>query len=201
MNDLLQSPLSRALLLSLCLHLAVLALVRVRSSVGHELAQVIQVRLVDSGAAQTEASEQARERPAEPAQATPPAKNSRPTAGPGGAAHATEASGLAFDLPLMVDLRWYGPREVDGHPRALDRIQPVYPEDARRQGQVGWVKVRLKIDEQGRVSDTEIVEAQPPGVFDAATVEAFRQARFEPARRQGLPVRYEGLFRVVFELE
>lgn len=104
-------------------------------------------------------------------------------------------------VPSMMDLRWYGAREVDSHPKALSQIEPIYPEAARRRGQTGWVKLRLKIDEFGGVKEAEVVEATPAGVFDLATLQAFEQARFEPARKQGRPVRYEGYFRVVFELD
>lgn len=197
----LKSPFFRAVLLSLCLHLALLGLVQVQSMGGRERAQVIQVRLTLNEAGSEGVSEPAPAHLSEPAQATALAETTQTDAGSGDAAHGPEAADPTLDLPMMVDLHWYGPREVDDHPRALSPIQPAYPEAARRQGQVGWVKVRLKIDEQGRVTDTEVVESQPRGIFDAATIEAFRRAQFEPARRQGMPVRYEGLFRVMFELE
>lgn len=199
-NDFLRRPLFRAVLLSFCLHLALLALVQVRPMTGHADEQVIEVRLAPPAAAPS---------PNENSQGvSPPAERSAPAPAMAPAAKTEAAPPLpaeqatpALELPALFDARWYTAREVDSHPKAVGTIRPVYPEAARRQGLQGWVKLRLKIDEQGRVIEVETVEAQPRGVFDAAAAEAFKPARFEPARRQGVPVRYEGLFRVVFELE
>lgn len=200
-DDLLRQPLARAIGLSLCLHLALLAWVQVRPIVDTGNEQVIEVRLA-APALRTERSAGLEDTPPRairketvpmPAQADA-AEGRRPV-------QRSEPVGPALELPALFDANWYAAREVDSHPRAVGSIRPVYPESARRQGVSGWVKLRLKIDEQGRVAEVEAVEARPRGVFDAAAAEAFKQARFEPARRQGLPVRYEGYFRVTFELE
>lgn len=194
----LRQPLSRAMLLSLCLHLAVLALVQVRPMAEPENEQVIELRLaVPAGQGEILAKHlpQSIQADAMPTAAQADTVENRR------AAPAPEPAGPALALPALFDAHWYAAREVDVHPTVLGRIQPIYPDDARRQGLEGWVKLRLKLDERGRVLETEVVEAQPPGVFDAAAVEAFSRARFEPARKQGVPVRYEGFFRVMFELE
>ena len=196
-----RSSLFRALLLSICLHLAVLGLIRI-APIGYEASvTVMQVRLSELAP-----SEAAAEQGHALAEVSPP--GAQTATGPVPAAtepvQATaqaEPAAAALNLPSPVDPRWYGAREVDGHPRAISHIEPAYPETARRRGQTGWVKVRLRIDERGGVTEAEVVESQPAEVFDAATLDAFRRARFEPARRQGLPVRYEGFFRVSFELE
>jgi periplasmic protein TonB len=103
-------------------------------------------------------------------------------------------------LPLGIDDTWYVARQVDRHPRAIGRIEPVYPEDARRRNLEGTLKLMLRIDPRGRVLYAEVVEAIPPGVFDAAALAAFRTARFEPALRDGRPVRYVAYIRVDFQL-
>lgn len=200
-DHLLRQPLARAIGLSLCLHLALLAWVQVRPIVGAGNEQVIEVRLLapalpaEYGAGSEDAPPQTVREASVPVPVqADAAEGQRPVQRP-------EPVGPALELPALFDAHWYAAREVDSHPRAVGSIRPVYPESARRQGVSGWVKLRLKIDEQGRVAEVEAVEAQPRGVFDAAAAEAFKQARFEPARRQGLPVRYEGYFRVTFELE
>lgn len=104
-------------------------------------------------------------------------------------------------LPLGVDTSWYLARQVDVQPRALGKVEPVYPPEARRRNQEGSLKLMVKIDNLGRVQEAEVVEAHPPGVFDEAALEAFRKARFHPAMRDGRPVRMQAYIRVDFKLE
>lgn len=105
------------------------------------------------------------------------------------------------EVPLLVDTRWYTAREVERRPEPLGEILPAYPEEARRRGVEGSVIVALHIDETGAVREVEILQSTPPGVFDAAVIAAYGQARFQPAARAGRPVRYIGRYRVLFELE
>jgi len=111
-----------------------------------------------------------------------------------------QASGLP-SLPLGIDTNWYQARHVDKHPKAIGKVEPVYPEEAKRRNIEGTLKLMLKIDDLGRVLSAEVVEATPPGVFDEAALEAFREARFQPAMKDGRPVRYQAYIRVDFKLE
>lgn len=104
-------------------------------------------------------------------------------------------------LPLGIDTNWYQARQVDKHPKAIGKVEPVYPEAAKRGDIQGTLKLKLRIDDLGRVQDAEVVEASPPGVFDEAALTAFRKARFQPAIKDGRPVRYEAYIRVEFELK
>ena len=107
----------------------------------------------------------------------------------------------APSLALGIDTTWYQARQVDVQPKAASKIVPLYPEEARQKGLEGTLKLRMKIDDLGRVREAEVVEADPPGVFEQATLAAFREARFQPAIRDGRPVRIEAYFRVDFKLE
>jgi periplasmic protein TonB len=104
-------------------------------------------------------------------------------------------------LPLDIDTNWYLARQVDVHPKAIGKIEPAYPEEAKRSNIEGTLKLMLKIDDLGRVQSVEVVEAIPPGVFDAAAVAAFVSARFHPALKDGRPVRYQAYMRVDFKLK
>ena len=54
-----------------------------------------------------------------------------------------------------------------------DMEKPTFPREARRAGvDKGEVNVLMQIDEQGNVIDVKIVSADPPKVFDRATLEA-----------------------------
>ncbi len=103
--------------------------------------------------------------------------------------------------PLGVDTTWYQVRQVDSQPRALTRVEPRYPEQARRRNLEGTLKLMLKIDDLGRVQSAEVVEADPPGVFEETAQEAFRKIRFQPAMKDGRPVRIQAYYRIDFKLE
>nr|WP_284710904.1 energy transducer TonB [Desulfovibrio aminophilus] len=82
----------------------------------------------------------------------------------------------------------YGPGQVDRPPRLLRRIDPRYPEAARRQGVHGKVVLKFLVGADGRVRDIEVVEAEPPGAFEQAAVEAVSRWEFSPAMLRGRPV-------------
>ncbi len=215
-RGLLRTPLARGLYLSLSLHLALLAFVQVQPQPLREgmPAAVLDVRLMAAAASQRPVPEAPRPagppsgaaqagfgRPGDPAPPLPGAMPaSAPSDGPqptvsGGAAPASEPSPEeGAHMPELADTRWYGAREVDLHPKALQRFKPPYPEEARRRGQEGSVRLRIRIDESGRVREAEVVQGHPPGVFDAVALEAIRKVGFEPARKAGKPVRYDGEF-------
>ncbi len=107
----------------------------------------------------------------------------------------------AVAITSSVDLTYYGARDVDVLPRTLREVQPDYPAEADRQRMSGKVRLQVKIEADGRVSDIEVVSADPPGVFDEAAVKAFRAARFVPAEKNGRPVRVRVLIPVEFDWE
>lgn len=109
------------------------------------------------------------------------------------------ASPAAISSP--VDLTYYSTREVDVPPRALQDIVPGYPEAAEREARTGTVRLRLKLEADGRVSDVEVIGADPPGLFEESARAAFATARFSPAYRGGKPVRVEMLVEVAYDLE
>lgn len=100
-----------------------------------------------------------------------------------------------------VDLAYYSTREVDVPPRAIRDIVPVYPEDADRDGLSGTVRLQLKLEADGRVSEVEVIGADPPGLFEASARAAFADARFTPAYRGGKPVRVQMLIEVAYDWE
>lgn len=100
-----------------------------------------------------------------------------------------------------IDPTWYRARQVDTPARSIGNITPVYPEEARRRNKDGTLKLMLKIDDLGRVRDAEVVEAEPPGIFEESALEAFRAAHFQPAMKDGRPVRYQAYIRVRFRLK
>ncbi|RFT10512.1 TonB family protein [Providencia rettgeri] len=70
-------------------------------------------------------------------------------------------------------------------PRALHKQAPSYPERARRLGKEGYVKVRYDIDDGGRVTNIEFVEASPKGLFERDVKRAMNRWTFEKQPAKG----------------
>lgn len=90
---------------------------------------------------------------------------------------------------------------VDTAPVPLDNKLSSYPEFARQKGLSGFVTVNLLISSQGRVKETQILDASPKGVFEVATLAAVRNWRFEPATYQGQKVQVWSTQTVRFDLQ
>jgi periplasmic protein TonB len=117
------------------------------------------------------------------------------------AAAAKDSPRSLVQIPTAVDLAYYSAREVDVLPRSLRDIRPDYPTEADRRRLSGSVKLQIKLEADGRVSDIEVVESTPEGMFDESALAAFRQARFSPAQRNGRPVRARIMIEVKYDYE
>lgn len=128
-----------------------------------------------------------------PASPTAPAAPAASSAAPGPAPEAALTSG--------VDLTYYSARDLDVQPRALRQIRPDYPDEADRQKLSGTLRLQLKLEADGRVSDVDVMSATPPGLFEKSAIKAFRDARFAPAQKNGRPVRALVIIEVVYDWE
>jgi TonB family protein len=63
--------------------------------------------------------------------------------------------------------------------RAKTKVQPAYPELARRMGIGGIVKVEVVVATNGNVNEAKVVGGHP--VLAGAALEAAKKWRFEPA--------------------
>lgn len=73
----------------------------------------------------------------------------------------------------------------DRPPEVLSMGGLVYPEEAYRQKIDGVVHVEYDVTVDGTVENARVVDSNPPGVFDAAALDAVRKWRFHPAVRNG----------------
>lgn len=84
-------------------------------------------------------------------------------------------------------------------PQAVSRVQPPYPEDARRDGVEATVVVRFVVTESGDVANVTVVRGHP--LFDAAVVAAVKSWHFKPAMVDGRPVAVFQTARFPFKLK
>jgi len=80
------------------------------------------------------------------------------------------------------------------------RIEPYYPNDARRTRRQGWVDVRFMVEADGSVSRASVIDADPKNVFDRAALSAVERWQFAPGTHNGAPVSAELRQRIEFRL-
>lgn len=114
------------------------------------------------------------------------------------AAKPAPAPAGGIEVPLIRDPTYYPARQLDVYPQPVVMIQPKCPPEAIAQRINGRVQLLLLIDEFGVVNEASVADAQPPGTFDDAAVQAFRTARFVPAQKAGNHVKSRVLLRVNF---
>lgn len=98
-----------------------------------------------------------------------PAQPTAPSTGPG--------TGMA--APTVRDFTMTGLA-------VLHRVEPLYPDIARRARVQGAVVLLMTVDDQGLPTEVKVLEG--PLVLQEVAMRAARQWRFEPARMEGRPV-------------
>ena len=84
-------------------------------------------------------------------------------------------------------------------PRVTKKVQPSYPTILKAAGIEGTVLVKVFIDEKGRVEKAELAQASNKD-FVPSVMEAVKQWEFEPATRDGKPIRTEATIPFRFKL-
>lgn len=75
----------------------------------------------------------------------------------------------------------------------LSGADMAYPPAAKAEGIEGHVVIRYDVTAQGAVTDPEVVEAVPEGVFEEAALASIVQWRFRPAMEGGKAVQTSGV--------
>lgn len=95
-----------------------------------------------------------------------------------------------------------GTKGLTSPPRILQKVEPRYPESARRDGVEGHVTVKLEILENGKPGNVWVVGSSGRNEFDEAAVKAVERWRFVPARDSinGQPIACISTVEVKFRL-
>ena len=81
----------------------------------------------------------------------------------------------------------------------VSRVEPSYPERARRAGIEGTVELEVSIGANGDITEIEVVRGLPLGVSEAAA-DAIRRWKYKPARGRDGPVASRKTVRILFQL-
>ncbi|KZN44100.1 energy transducer TonB [Pseudoalteromonas luteoviolacea] len=72
---------------------------------------------------------------------------------------------------------------------AVKRVEPVYPVQAARKGQEGWVELSYVVNENGEVESVLVENSSGIRSFEKAALNAVKQWKFDPATQNNKPVK------------
>jgi TonB family protein len=94
-----------------------------------------------------------------------------------------------------------GPGGKVPQPELVYRVEPIYPEAARRERADGFVLLQAIVNQKGNVVDVKVLQAPPARYgFAEKAIEAVTQWRFKPSYYKGNPVAVQIKFSVDFSL-
>lgn len=85
-------------------------------------------------------------------------------------------------------------------PQLIHRVEPVYPERARRAGIEGIVVLKIRTDEQGNVTSIVVLRSEST-MLNQAAIEAVEQWKYQPVYRDGKPYPVVTTVTVKFKLD
>lgn len=108
---------------------------------------------------------------------------------------------LLLALPMAALISIASPAlAVAGPPTPLKTDPPNYPAEAARRGTEGFVEVEFVVGADGKVSGINVLNAEPPRLFEREALAAVRRWTFNPATENGTPVEARMKRRIDFKL-
>jgi protein TonB len=90
--------------------------------------------------------------------------------------------------------------DLDQPLTVISRVPPLYPFRAKAKAIEGWVSVEFTVNEQGRVEDIKILDAEPEKIFDDSVMQCVAAWRFKPGRVNRELVKTRARTRIRFKL-
>ena len=108
----------------------------------------------------------------------------------------------AVQVKTTVDLGDATGFSRDGEYLPIMKVQPIYPRRALSRGLEGFVMLEFVVTETGSVRDPVVIDAQPPGIFNRAAIQAALKFKYKPKMVDGKPVAVAGVRnKITFELK
>ncbi len=102
-----------------------------------------------------------------------------------------------LDLPQLADTTYYDALALDIQPQVVSAIVLTDPEAGSPSPHVGTLRLQLKLEADGQVSEAKVLQSSLPHAYEALALDAFGKAKFTPGRRDGRAVRA----RIVIEVD
>lgn len=100
-----------------------------------------------------------------------------------------------------LDINSGGGFSADGEYLPIVKVSPVYPRRALTRGIEGHVLLEFTVTKSGAVEDPRVIEADPPGIFDRAAIQAALKFKYKPKVVNGEPIDVAGVRNLItFEL-
>jgi len=75
----------------------------------------------------------------------------------------------------------------EAQPKLIKKVNPIYPEEARKAGVEGVVILRARINEEGFVERILVLKSES-ALLNQAAIDALKQWKYEPFYKEGKPV-------------
>ncbi len=90
----------------------------------------------------------------------------------------------------------------DGDYLPIVKVAPIYPRRAQTRGIEGYVLLEFTVTVTGAVKDPQVVESDPPYIFDNAAKQAALKFKYRPKVVNGEPIEVPGVQNLItFKLE
>jgi protein TonB len=111
-----------------------------------------------------------------------------------------QSSAPQLDLPQLADTHYYDALALDVQPQPIGNIEPMDPEAGISNPHVGYVRMELKLEADGQVSEVKVLDTNLPPAYEKAAIDAFSTAKFAPGQRNGRAVRAQIKIELKFKL-
>ncbi len=91
------------------------------------------------------------------------------------------SGGFGTDASTLANER----SEMNRAPKLSIKGQLDYPADARQKNISGYVTLKILVSETGFVTNVEVEDSDPPGIFDQSAIRSVKNWKFEPAMIKG----------------
>lgn len=85
-------------------------------------------------------------------------------------------------------------------PEIISKVAPKYPEEAKKAGIMGEVRIEAVVDEEGIVQEVKATN-EADALLIKAAMEAVKQWKFKPVIKEGKPVRIKTTVTLNFRLK
>ena len=117
-------------------------------------------------------------------------------------AQSVQVSAAPVNTNINLDASGFGLAPSDGEYLPIVKVQPIYPRRAQSRGIEGYVIVEFTVTKTGTTKDIRVVESDPPGIFDKASLAAAAKFKYKPRVVDGQPIEVPGVQnKITFELE
>jgi len=123
----------------------------------------------------------------------------QPDLGPAGAVGGGIAVNLGGVATANLESEYvFEAYELDQPPQPVVRVPPPYPYKARERNIEGIVQVKMLVDTDGSVSQVQILDSRPKGIFEESVLKSVPNWKFNPGKIEGrvvtawvvLPIRF-----------